>query len=277
MPRSPLVPLLACTLALHGCATAPASPEPPAQASLVAAERAFAREALDRGVRAAFLANFDPAGLMFVPAPMRVGDVFAEAPADPMATLLEWAPAASGVAASGDFGFTTGPAKISRRDGSRAPGYNTFFSVWKRAGEGPWRVVLDAGVSAPGPVPPERLQPAPAVHAAARGAEVSAEALTRLESAVPWTREAMLARLAPDAQVQRAGTLPVQGAAAIAAAWPDGEERLRPLGGDVAASGDLAYTFGEVASPQGTGHYVHLWTRDEAGRAWRIGVALRLP
>ena len=46
---------------------------------------------------AAFLANFDPGGLMFVPAPMRVGEVFAEAPADPMATLLEWAPACDGV------------------------------------------------------------------------------------------------------------------------------------------------------------------------------------
>ena len=149
--------------------------------------------------------------------------------------------------------------------------------MWKRAGEGPWRVVLDAGVSAPGPVPPERLQPAPAVHAAAPGAEAPTDALTRLERDAPWTRDAMLTRLAPDAQVQRAGTLPVQGAAAIAAAWPDGEERLRPLGSDLAASGDLAYTFGEVTSAQGSGHYVHLWTRDGTGHAWRIGVALRLP
>ena len=243
----------------------------------MAAERAFARDALERGVRAAFLTAFDPAGLMFVPAPTRVGEVFAEPPADPMATLLEWAPVASGVAASGDFGFTTGPAKISRRDGSRAPGYNTFFSVWKRVGEAPWRVVLDAGVSAPGPVPPGTLQPAPAVHGKAPGAAASLDALTRLESAAPWTRDAMLARLAPDAQIQRAGTLPVQGAAAIAGAWPPGEETLRPLGGDVAASGDLAYTYGEVASAQGTGHYVHLWTREATGRAWRVGVALRLP
>ena len=122
---------LAAALLVSACGTAPRATGE-AHASLVAAERAFARDALDAGVRAAFLRHFATGGLLFVPAPARVEDVFARPPADPHAALLEWEPVASGVAASGDFGYTTGPARFSRRDGSSPVRHSTFFSVWKR-------------------------------------------------------------------------------------------------------------------------------------------------
>lgn len=276
-------PMLAYTrnvilvLALAACGGPPYAPDDAAQASLVAAERAFARHALEHGVRTAFLEHFAPGGIVFVPQPASVNDVFAQPRADPLATLLEWEPVASGVAASGDFGYSTGPARISRRDGSVPVRHSTFFSVWKRVDGMPWRVVIDAGTGSPQPVAHERLLPSPRVRVAAPGAQGSIDTLLADERAGPWAREALLARLAPDALVQRDGTLPLAGAAAIAAAWPAYQETLRPIGGDMAASRDLAYTYGEVAGGAGQGHYLHLWTRAADGHAWRIAAALRLP
>jgi ketosteroid isomerase-like protein len=275
-PAFVAAPVLAVALALSACGTAPRAPDD-ARASLVAAERAFARDALDVGVRAAFLRHFAPGGLLFVPAPARVEDVFARPPADPHATLLEWGPVASGVAASGDFGFTTGPARLSRRDGSLPVRHSTFFSVWKRGDGQPWRVVIDAGVTSSAPVAHERLLPSPVVRAAAPGSSSSLEAILADERGAPWTREAFLARLAVDALAQRSGEWHAAGATAIAAAWPAHEESLQPVGGDVAVSGDLAYTYGATKSAAGEGHYLHLWTRDATGRLWRIAAALRMP
>ncbi|HEX4885391.1 MAG TPA: hypothetical protein VFX05_14715 [Casimicrobiaceae bacterium] len=270
-----LLPLVITLAVLSACSTTAPSRED-AHASLVAAERAFAMDAREHGVRDAFLRHFAPGGVMFVPGPSSVNEVFATPPPDPLAVLLEWEPVASGVAASGDFGFTTGPARISRRDGSAPPRFSTFFSVWKRPRDGPWRVVIDAGVRLPGAVPHERMQPAPKVAPAAPHAEASVDALLAGERGT-WSRAAFLALLAPDAQAQRPDAVPVQGAAGIAAAWPDDAETLAPIGGDMAASGDLAYTYGRASTARGSGHYLHLWTRSADGRGWRIGAALRLP
>lgn len=65
-------------------------------------------------------------------------------------------------------------------------------------------------------------------------------------------------------------------AAAIAAEWPRDDETFTPLGGDIAASRDLAYTYGTLRTAQAAGHYVHLWTREPSGFSWRLAAVLRL-
>jgi len=79
--------------------------------SLIDAEFAFARMSLEQGIRVAFLANFAADGIVFEPAPTRLHEAWPPrpAPADPLASRLEWQPAQAGVARSGDMGFTTGP------------------------------------------------------------------------------------------------------------------------------------------------------------------------
>ena len=101
---------LGVMLVASGCATRHALDRD--HAALVAAERAFARHAEDADVRTAFLAAFADDGIWMTPEPMRLRDAYAArpAPADPRAVRLEWDPAISGIAASGDFGFTSGPS-----------------------------------------------------------------------------------------------------------------------------------------------------------------------
>ncbi len=105
--------------------------------------------------------------------------------------------------------------------------------------------------------------------------EASLAALTDAERARPWGVDTFLDTLSDDARLYREGP-PVFGADAIRAAVASMHPlTLEPAGGDMAASGDLAYTYGAWRSAATNGHYVHLWTRGAAD-AWKIAVAMRL-
>ena len=260
-------------LALPACAALPAARSPH---EIVEAERAFARLADEIGVRPAFVANFADDAVWMVPAPTSLRDAHAArpAPADPRAVRLEWAPAIAGIAASGELGYTLGPSKLSMRDGSMTPRHGVYFSVWKRDADGRWRVALDAGVQAPMPIEAAALQPAPVVHDAREGASRAFEALSAREQEPDWDRRALRAALADDALLI-ANDMPVVRGAAIAEALAV-PFSLEPLGGAIAATADLAYSYGRWQGATAHGHYVHLWTRDAHGRA-RVAVVVRLP
>lgn len=279
MARSlPVVIIVVAAAALFAAGCATRSGPSDHHETLVAAERAFAQHAEDADVRTAFLAAFADDAIWMTPTPMRLRDAYAArpAPADPRAVRLQWAPVTSGIAASGDFGFTSGPTTLSLRDGSRPPQHGAYFSVWKRDAQQRWRVVLDAGITSATPIPPEALLPSPAVPpkpVCQRGSGVAA--LTDAERARPWALDAFVSRVAGDARLYSEGP-PVFGAAAIRTAVASTHPLvLAPAGGDVAASEDLAYTYGAWRSANASGHYVHLWTRGARGE-WRIAVAMRL-
>lgn len=269
-PASQRRSLGAIAFIVAGCALAPSRSAD--HDALVAAERAFARHAEETDVRTAFRAAFADDGIWMTPAPMTLRDTYAQrpAPADPRALRLQWEPIASGIAASGDFGFTSGPSLLSMRDGSRPPQHGAYFSVWKRDGAR-WRVVLDLGITSNEPIPPAALLPSPLVGTSAHAADAKLDTLLALERDARWGAD----RLAADARLYRRGP-PAFGSPAIRAALADIlPQTLEPRGGDVAASGDLAYTYGAWRSGGAAGHYVHLWTRDRGG-AWRIAVVVRL-
>lgn len=272
VPRLALVIVIVIgALGVVACAASPTLDAD--HAALVAAERAFAKHADDADIRTAFRAAFAPDGIWMVPGPMGLEDAYAArpAPADPRALRLIWDPVISGIAASGDFGFTSGPSEISRRDNSALPGYGAYFSIWKRDGQR-WRVALDAGIPSKTPIAPDALAPSPRVRpplATVGGARSPLD----LERGTTLSSDAFVALLADDVRHYREGP-PTRGASsirvAIASSFP---MTLAPAGGEVAPSNDLAYTYGAWRAAAANGHYVHLWTRDERG-AWKIALVI---
>jgi ketosteroid isomerase-like protein len=260
---------LALSLLAVACAALDSREDP--QDAMFAAERAFAQRSVADGMRAAFASNFADDGVVFWPAPIRLHDALAKqaAPANPKASTLDWAPAAGGVARSGDLGFTTGPWTRTDNVGNAPARHGLFFSVWRRQGER-WLVVADAGAQAQAPVPASLLAPAPRV--GPQGAADPAPLLAS-ERAVA-TRQAYGGRFASDAMFASDAAGVIRGAA-VAARWRGdlGSLRLEPAFADVASSGDLGYSYGSFAAGTGNGYYLHLWTRDAAG-AWRIAVAI---
>jgi hypothetical protein len=288
------VSLLAAIL-MAACAVEPNAPDS-ALDELFAAERAFAKDSTERGMRAAFLAHFAADGVDFRPGPgvMRERMLARPAPADPLALVLDWSPQAGGVARAGDLGYTTGPFSLSNaRDASAPTRYGYFFSVWKRE-NATWRVAVDAGVSTPAAPAPTSL----AAPAAARASGFAwgspggrgKEALVALERGGrsldpdPADGSSYFELLANSVRIFRDGSYAIVGADAARRTLAATGRRVvwTPAGAGASASDDLGYTYGRFvrfigASEEASGYYVHVWQREGGTGAWRIVAEVQLP
>lgn len=123
--------------------TAVLAQEPPT-ASLAAAEFAFAARSVATDMKQAFLSVMTDDAILFRPGPVNGREVMTKNPAPPIE--LNWRPAFVHVAASGDFGVSTGPARILfKADPKRAPRYTHFLSIWEKR-EGVWKLRVDVGI-----------------------------------------------------------------------------------------------------------------------------------
>jgi ketosteroid isomerase-like protein len=256
--------------------------------SLVRAERAFARMSVETSQREAFLANFADDGVWFSPGPANTKDALKKQPVPPgpPTRTLDWEPVSGDVAESGDLGYTTGPYRSSAKASDKAPATGWFFSVWKRAGDGPWRVAADFGIEAPdaGAIRPRPFQRA-TVRGGAPGPATDAKtSIGQLEAAdVAFAEDASAhgfaaayrARSTDDVLVYRQGVAPVAGSAAVLAFMPAGQVRLawQPSHAEASHAGDLGFTYGAyTASAAGSaeqrGYYLHVWKRVSGG--WKL-------
>ncbi len=151
-----LVLAAAVAFVIGACAT-PQTPRRATDAgreSVAASERAFARQSVEHGMRAAFLEYFADDGINFAPGPGNTRERFRARPDAIEPFVLDWHPAITAVARAGDLGFTTGPFTITgRAPAVREPAQGVFLSVWRRQADGNWRVIVDGGVSTNAPVP----------------------------------------------------------------------------------------------------------------------------
>jgi len=253
--------------------------------SLVDAEVAFSDMAQKRGVRAAFLANFAPDGIVFEPTPVRLHEAWAARPepADPKAVKLEWHPAQAGVARSLDMGYTTGPFALSNAARPGVVRHGVFFSVWHREGSDAWQVSVDAGIVTPDEVDFVALGAAPRPHfAGARAIRAQRKRLLDLEMQPIAAAKSehggvrYLSLLADDVRLHRDGMTPLVGRDRVAAYVGERINRLEwaPIEVRMARSTDLAVTYGRARETVRDGgaraaSYTHLWLRERDGR-WRL-------
>jgi ketosteroid isomerase-like protein len=273
-----------------------------AWASLVDAERSFARTSEEKGVREAFLAWLGPDAVVFRPAPVEGRPVYERMdPAVP--AVLTWGPEIADVAASGELGYTSGPYELRPGRGAEPSGFGHYVSIWKKQPDGAWRVVLDAGVPHPPPGPPPAtvrdLGPPPSGEAP----ELSPEALREAEAAFVKTaagafaeragrdglRAAYRAFAAEGVRAYRPGRPPLVGKPALLETVPARAGRVSPgsrgrraaFQAGLAYAGDLAYEFGTFESGKApseieTSAYLRIWRRPPRGE-WAIVLDLELP
>jgi ketosteroid isomerase-like protein len=277
---------------------------PPALNEMVTTERAFAAMGAEKGVRESFFEYFGEEGISFTPHPAKFRE-FARKnplpdPPPPREFKLEWWPVTGDVAESGDLGYNTGPTLVTDLTPQNRPSrHGYFFSVWKKQPDGTWRVAVDMGADSPGPDPAhqDRLRYERAPQAPSKGtpprdpAQGRSEAL-ELESRFRETlaregvRDGYLAVVGEHARVHRVKTFPVLGKNAIGDFFAKQNVTLvewEGIDGGVAASGELAYSYGryELKPEEGKaekGYFTHVWKRDGAGE-WKLvaDVASPLP
>jgi ketosteroid isomerase-like protein len=124
-----------------------------AEADLFRADLEFDEDAAKRGAQKAFSERFLPDGKLFVPrAPIAVGPADVARIYEGDSSVLRWAPVEA--TANGDLGVTWGIAVWSGTDDKGVPWVrqNRYITVWKKDGQGAWKIWADAGI--PGPPTP---------------------------------------------------------------------------------------------------------------------------
>lgn len=270
-------------------APAPAPSGPPTPATLVECERAFARDAAEKGTRAAFLEWLAPTGVVFRPGPVN-GRKAWEA-AKPNKAVLSWQPVYAALSEAGDLGWTTGPWAWRADRNRDDAGWGEYLTLWRRQPDGRFLAALDIGVShekLPTPAREPIFLPPAAAPRGGRGpldrrrslwkADADFGALAR-QGGVAIALERFGADLV---LVMREGMPRVVGlvAACDSMRAREGSATLMSLAQFLSASGDLGYTYGsfvtgDMAAPD-SGYYVHVWHRGES-KPWELAAELVQP
>ena len=261
-----------------GCAPLAQGPAADDGASLAGAESAFAAQSVREGMRAAFLAWLAEDAVIFRGGPVNGPATIAARPDPPI--VLDWRPAYVEISASGELGLSTGPWKITSKSKADAPlTYGQFVSVWKRDGNGAWRVAVDLGISHPGDAlwdaPLRIARPAKFDGAGPAATIAEAEAAFASQSRDAGTAAAFGTWASDSIRVYRDGHAPFLGRDAVLASSVAGPARIIWIAERSQASraGDLGFTLGHYANAPGgaaAGHFVRLWRREPSG--WRIAV-----
>jgi ketosteroid isomerase-like protein len=259
-------------------------------ASLVAAERAFAKMGAEKGLREAFLAYFADDGINFQPHPKKTKEfILSQTRWGTAPILVEWEPTFADVAQAGDLGYTTGPVTMIDQSPQKRPTrYGTYFSIWKKQADRSWKVVLDAGTDGPVGATPQTSvfkSTHPSLWKSSTKLSLGAAraSLMDLDRALLSSAEAkgltdtFLASLADEARLHRSGHFPFIGKEAIRGFLSQKEVDLswQPISSDVSQSEDLGYSYGSYKSKQlktneiEEGYYVRVWKRDRQGD-WKV-------
>ena len=298
IPTTTLVVLFCAIGALSLACVSEGPDSEAALTSLVETERAFARAAAELGTRDAFLEYLAEDAILFRPRATNGREFLSTQPAT--AGLLSWEPVFADVSRAGDLGFTTGPWAYTPDPDEEPAAHGHYFTIWKLQPNGTWKVAIDHGTFNPPPSAPPGQFSRPTLHRSdrrhsERDIDRATETERLLEKDQAFARavatqgklQAINAFLTADVRILRSGGQPRTGIDAARAAAADLPGRLtwRVLGGDVARSGDLGYTYGEyeyqapdTATPSELGNFVRVWRNlPSTGRIWRVAVDLMSP
>jgi ketosteroid isomerase-like protein len=256
-------------------------------ATLADTERAFSADTVKLGFRDGFIKYFADDGIGFSPHPEQTKEALQKRPAQtgPRTVIFKWAPMFGDVSLAGDLGYTTGPVLYTDvSENPKQPRHGMYFSVWQKQSDGSWKVVVDMGVSVPQAVAPidPAFTPARKPDAVSKNdvAKPGMSEYTDADGALSRTIEmngvarAYEAILDPEFRVHRNGMLPITSIEVLREffAKNSAAPSFKTLGGKVAGSNDLAFTYGSYSLSSASeieGYYVHVWRKDNASR-WRL-------
>lgn len=251
--------------------------------TLVNAEKAFAQTSVDKNTRTAFLESFDENTLAFADGQPGYGRKDWEKRPENNNYLFWW-PVYADIAASGDFGYTLGPAVFGPDKSTKeAKGGLYYASVWKKNAAGQWKVLADMGSATYSPS--ENLTAFKTTSKPSKASKKDAasvryalldqdrnygEQLNKKHSSFEPSM------FSDEGRIHRRGVAPVVALASIKSLAEDQKFSFEHVGGEVASSNDMAFTYGlvkvtsvkegkEVVTPA---CYMRVWKIE--GNSWKI-------
>lgn len=279
-------PLLLTAALLVGCAEKlPESHVLP----VVTAERAFSERSRERGTKAAFLEVLAAQSIVLDPGP-QPGRAYYEAQRDNGAHLT-WKPAYAEVSRGNELGYTTGLYTRSVPEGTQ---FGHYASVWRKQADGRWKVVIDGGNHhapplqvtgeleyRPAPAKVKRNKQPPPLATGPELRRLQAAEVVLVSAWASSGSSALVAHSTLDLRYLPADAPPVLGRAAVEATLTTRKDIMTftPMGAEIAASGDLGYSYGGATRKAGpsaaeqVGGYLRVWRRSERG-VWQVALEL---
>jgi ketosteroid isomerase-like protein len=241
---------------------------------VIDAENNFVELARDKGIKKAFLAVSDENTIVFRPGPVSAEEFYKGK--DEIPGLLSWKPMYARISKSGDWGYTTGPYTFQQNAESEPVGYGDYFSVWKKAKNGNWKLALDIGIPHKKPVESRELMldnplntdyPRLKKKASYDQRDDMAFSNDQLFSTVLKANGKVARKefLAENTRLLFPGYEPIIGKAAVTQFWDAKKYRIisEPLKVDRAVSGELAFTYGKESlslnGKQQQYYYLRIW------------------
>lgn len=234
-------------------------------------ERAFAQMATDSGTKKAFLHFLADSSLIFYK-----GDSFAALPywksVPERTTRLLWKPVYTGVAGSGEIGFSTGPFEQQIQPAGPIGESGNYNSIWAKDSQGQWKVVIDIAVSyKPSLFQTQWQQPVKAKLIAFAGKPNWQK--TELEFIAQYKQKgtrAFMQYVNGNSWFNVQDQQPWHSVKDIEAGLPQIPANLQfnIMGGGIAASGDLFYVYGVVTRNGNKENYLRVWGYQPDG--WKL-------
>jgi ketosteroid isomerase-like protein len=186
--------------------------------SLIAAEKAYAKLAGEKGFRDASISVFADDAVIFPPNAVNGKKFWRETKEDPAIT---WRPIFASISRSGELGYTTGPSEYRKsRHAEEADAFGHFITIWRKAPNGVWKVALDVGVDH---LPPQDAKTeirtyfpnSPLLQPESASADLDKVQTEFVESLKEDEADAIIDHAGDDIRVYRRGQLPAVGKAAV--------------------------------------------------------------
>lgn len=248
--------------------------------SLVDAEWEFINLARETNTRDAFWAQFTDQTILFGEGPVNAKKSYENQ--KPNASWLKWEPIFSDIAASGDFGYNTGPWEFRpTKTDENAVAFGQFVSMWRKQEDGRWKLLLDIGIDHPKPSSVPTWKTSSLELARKKNGEVDTRvALPKLEqdfinAQMKNKPGAYKESLSAEVRLYRPGKEPMTESLTVAS-YLEKEPVVQYhfIDGGMAASADLAYAYGTAVvhlttSQTKAANYLRIW-KNEKDRGWRI-------
>jgi ketosteroid isomerase-like protein len=251
--------------------------------SLIAAEKAYAKLAGEKGFREASISVFADDAVIFAPSAVNGKKFWREAKKDP---LISWRPSFASISRSGELGYTTGPWESRKsRDVEKPDAFGHFVTIWQKNKDNVWKVALDVGLDHPQPQGVETeirtyIPNSAIVHSESASVDLEKAQHRFAESLKENEAHAIIDNASDDIRLYRSGQLPAVGKTAAKKMLAEEDEKTTrtPRGAGTSDPLDLAYEYGEFTNERDDatqhGIYLCIW-RLESDGAWKIALDLQ--